>query len=122
MKNFKFILLFLGFMGIGLPVEALKEIDRVVAVVNNRIITLYELDRTMAPKLGHIQKSPNRDQAFYEAKRESLNKLIDQILMEQAVEKAAIEITDDELARAIQSVLRQNRLTIDELRSELASK
>ena len=45
MKNFKLILLFWGFMIFSLPAEALKEIDRVVAVVNNRIITLYELDR-----------------------------------------------------------------------------
>jgi len=122
MKNFKLILLFWGFMIFSLPAEALKEIDRVVAVVNNRIITLYELDRTMVPKLGSIQKSIHRDQAFHEAKREALNKLIEQILMEQAVEKAAIEITDDDLARAIQSVLHQNRITIDELKSELASK
>ena len=101
---------------------ATKLVDKVVAVVNDDVITLFDLDRAMAPKLGGIKKATDRDTAFDAAKQEALNALVDQKLLDQAIKKSEIEITDDDLARAIASVLQQNHITIDQLRQELSSK
>ncbi len=102
--------------------HAAKLVDKVVAVVNNDVVTLFDLDRAMAPQLGNIQKSPDRDSAYEDAKQTALNSLIDQKLLEQAIKKSEIEISDDDLASAIASVLKQNRITIDQLRQELTNK
>lgn len=99
-----------------------KTVDKIVAIVNQDVITLYDLDRAMAPMLAEIRKAPNFDAAYSEAKQKTLEQLIDDALLKQEIDKAKIEVDENELARAIAGVLAQNRITIDMLRSELASK
>lgn len=86
-----------------------KLVDRVVAVVNNEAVTLFDLDRAAAV---NKKKAP----------AEVLEALIHQKLLEQEIEKSKMEVTDDELARGVANVLAQNRVGIEELQMELSAK
>lgn len=94
--------------------------ERIVAVVNDEVITLLDVDRAMAPYLDEIKSSQDKEGRFKGARREVIDQLVDDALLRQAIKRAKIEITDDELARAIKNVLKQNNITIDVLKAELA--
>lgn len=99
-----------------------ETVDRVVAVVGSEVITLYDLDRAMAPYLNEIKKAKNKDSKFKEIRLEVLSRLVDDLLLRQAVAESKVVATDDDLARAIRNVLAQNHITIEILKDELARK
>lgn len=94
-------------------------VDRVVAVVDGDVITLSELDNIVNMK---TKSSPKGSQRREIARREVLDQMIDEVLLNQAIEKAKITVNDDDLARAIANVLRQNKITIEQLHADLARK
>lgn len=92
-----------------------KTLDRIVAVVNDEIITEVELDRAVEKR--------GRAAAQYSALRQDvLNSLIDEVVFRQLMAKSAIEVSDDDLARAIAGVLHSNRMTLAQLKAETSSK
>lgn len=101
---------------------AAEPVDRIVAIVGSDIITLFDLDRAMAPYVNEIKKSPDRDARYKSVKANTLDRLINDILLKQAIENSKITVTNDDVARAIKNVLVQNRITIDMLKNELAGK
>jgi peptidyl-prolyl cis-trans isomerase SurA len=96
---------------------AKQTIDKIVAIVNDEVITSSDLNKAIAKKTDEKRKTS--DIVF---RREVLDNLIDETLFEQLVTKAKITISDDELARAIGNVLHQNRMTLPQLQKEVASK
>ncbi|MBI4224470.1 MAG: SurA N-terminal domain-containing protein [Deltaproteobacteria bacterium] len=96
------------------PVLHAEVTEKVVAVVGDDVITLYDLDRAMAP----LAKQKNAEGV----RRQILENLVHQKLLEQEVAKAEIEVTDEDLQRAVAGILHNNGITIDILRSELSSK
>ncbi len=99
---------------------AAELVDRIVAVVDGEIVTRSELEEIvdMTPKQGR----PIKEQEMQSFRKEALNGLIDDILLKQAIKKAKIEVQEEELARAIASVLQQNQITPEKLRADLAKK
>ena len=100
----------------GPKVALAKTINRVVAVINDEIITERDLKQAMGERrraAGHTDQL---------ARRQTLERLIDETLFNQLMAKADIEITDDELARAIANVLHLNRMTLSQLKKEVTSK
>ena len=93
-------------------------VDRIVAIVNNEVITERDLDQAMAAR------STNKGAAKTDAatRQESLDRLIDDRLFNQILGKTKVEVSDDDIARAVANILHQNRMSIDQLKSELASK
>lgn len=90
-------------------------VEKAIAVVNDDVITLYDLDRAMAPLAAQKKEAEG-------LRRQVLVNLVHQKLLEQEVVKAEIEVTDQDLQRAIAGILQQNRITIEELQRELAAK
>ncbi len=96
-----------------------QPIDRVVAVVNDDVITQQELDRridVLAAKLAQRGARPPRPALEHQV----LERLIDERLQLQAARRLGIQVEDSTLARAIGSIARKNGLTLDELRQVLA--
>jgi len=95
-------------------------IDRIAAVVDSDIITDSDVDDVLAER----QKEFSTDRKLTkESKREEvLNKMIDDLILKHSIDKAKVTVDDDDLARAIANVLRQNHMTIEQLRSDLSSK
>jgi len=65
--------------------------DRIVAVVNDEVITLTELNRTFEPYAKNIQASHQGndvDKVLQQNKMAFLRRMIDQTLIEQEAKKA----------------------------------
>lgn len=95
-----------------------KTIDGIVAVVGDEVITQSELDRRL--KAQQVSDKKNIDDKA--RRRAVIESLINDRLMEQILKTANIEVTEDDLARAIGNVLHQTGMTIEQLRAEVASK
>lgn len=121
MKPVPKIFLFCLVVGFALEAPA-KVIDRIVAVVNNDVITQYDLDRAMAPRLAQANRSLNSQAPAQTLQSQVLDDLINQRLLSQEITKAKIEVSDEDLARAVANVLQKNQINIEILRAELAAK
>lgn len=91
-----------------LPVSApALELNRVVAVINNDAITSFQLDKALAAADPAAPVINERSQ--------TLDRLIEESLMRQRAEEIGLTVNDDEVEAAVQDVLRQNRLSQEQL-------
>ncbi len=87
-------------------------VDRIVAVVNDTIITLSELESAEKESKSTLGSGKlDRD--------EILSELINKRLMKQVAERYGIDVTESELDRAINDVMERNNFTEEVLRTEL---
>jgi len=92
-------ILLIAFFLLAPGIGAAQLVDRVVAVVNDDIITLSELEENGAEYLEMVrEKAPkeSRDQALMTARENILDKLIDQHLISQKAAEARITLSDNE--------------------------
>lgn len=97
--------------------------DRIVAVVNDEVVTLSELNNAFEPyqeKFEASYQGPDREKARAETKLMLLNRMIEGVLMEQESRKTGIAVRDEEVTEAINDIQKQRKLTQDELRKALA--
>jgi peptidyl-prolyl cis-trans isomerase SurA len=87
------------------------ELNRVVAVINNDAITTIQLDKALAAEAG----MPALDE-----RRQVLERLIEESLIRQRAAEIGLTVSDDEVEAAVQDVLRQNRLTKEQLDAALS--
>jgi peptidyl-prolyl cis-trans isomerase SurA len=92
--------------------------DRIVAVVNDEVITLSELNGAFAPyreKLEAAYKGGDLEKALTENRRGLLSRMVDDLLMEQQSRKAGIVIRDEDVNAAIDDMLKRRNASRDEL-------
>lgn len=119
-------ILYIGVVGVVLGVALIARaemVDRIIAIVNEDVVTQYDFDRALALHTSMIKKAklPTAMDPK-QLHQQILEGLINQKLMEQEIKKANIKVEEDELARSVSRVLQEQKLTIDGLRSVLASK
>ncbi|MEN8256371.1 MAG: SurA N-terminal domain-containing protein [Thermodesulfobacteriota bacterium] len=106
------------------PSLALAEvIDRVVAVVNDDLITLSELNNEGALHFEKIREQApleERAQALAEARQTILSGLIERKLIAQRAAKRGITIQDEEIEMQYFRIMEQNNLTEEAFKAELA--
>ncbi|MBE9529371.1 MAG: SurA N-terminal domain-containing protein [Proteobacteria bacterium] len=96
-------------------------VDRVVAIINDNIITLSELNAATSMALENISgNKPTDKKSIDEFKKSSLDNLINQKLIKQASDAAGIDISKKEIDNAIEDVKKQNNLTQESLMLALA--
>lgn len=98
--------------------------DRIVAVVNDEVITLSELNSAFEPYQAKLEASytgVGREKALTEARMTLLNRMIDNLLMEQQARKAGIVIRDEEVNGTIKDLLERRNISQDDLRKALES-
>ena len=101
-----------------MPLARAEVVERIVAVVNERVILLSELRmrvREQLPQLARIQDPKVREQQLALLQRQELEKLVDAILIEEEGKERKLEVTVEEVDKAIATVLEQNKLTRKEL-------
>jgi peptidyl-prolyl cis-trans isomerase SurA len=97
-------------------------VDRVVAVVNQEIITLSELEKWKGPLVAEIKtedRLAKREQTR-EVLRKILDRLVEEKLVDQEVKRLGIKITAKELEGAIEELKRRNNLTQENFEKALA--
>ena len=103
------------------PPASAEIVDRIVAVVNDSVITLSELKAAMALAGDEAgEKSSELLPTGVELKSRVLDSLIEQKLIRQASDRAGIEISEIEIDKAVDSVLEKNGITEDALLVALA--
>jgi len=96
--------------------------DRIVAVVNDEVITLSELNNAFAPYQERFETSyqgPDREKARTETKLLLLNRMIESVLMEQESRKTRIAVRNEEVTDAINDIRNQRNLSQEEFHKAL---
>ncbi|MBI5971217.1 MAG: SurA N-terminal domain-containing protein [Deltaproteobacteria bacterium] len=113
--------IFLFFMFFASAIARAEVVDRIVAVVNDSIITLSELNAAASSALDTIAGPEKKDaKKIIELKARILDGLIEQKLVKQAADKAGIEVSEREIDNAVEDVRRGNNMTQDRLLLALA--
>jgi peptidyl-prolyl cis-trans isomerase SurA len=116
------------FLGIGLflllygPISSSEAVvDRIVAVVNQEIITLSEVEKRTGPLLDEIQAEGRlqRREKIREVCREVLERLIEEKLIDQEVKRVGIKVTSKEVENALEEIKRQNAASQDDIENAL---
>jgi peptidyl-prolyl cis-trans isomerase SurA len=121
-KMKKFPLLF-GFFLMLSPISLSEAVvDRVVAVVNQEIITLSEVEKWIDPLKEEIvvEDRLQRRERIEELRRQVLNKLIDEKLIDQEAKKSGIKISSKEIDATVDEVKRRNAVSQEDLEKALA--
>lgn len=88
-----------------------QQISKIAAVVNDDIITTRQLEQRIASQPGTVNSEAQRLQL--------LDMMIAELLMEQRSAEIGIEVTDDDIEKAITDVERQNNISRDQLEQAL---
>jgi len=122
-RTFSFVpCLFLLLMSVAAKAEVA---DRIVAVVNDEVITLSEVNEEGSRYFQElIKRAPTEQlQAEMEKLRQDvLSHLIDQRLIDQQAAKLEIKISDDEVNQTLTTILAENNASREDMKRDLASK
>ena len=98
-------------------------IDRIVAVVNNDVVTESELNAEAQGAYTHIDATlppEQRQEMRQQVRGEVLDSLIDKLLVAQRAKALKIKVTEKEIDDAVQQVLERNKISKKELLANLA--
>ncbi len=101
---------------------AAEMVDRVVAVVNNDVITLSELDQeghAIFQKVAATASAGDLPEKLAEARDEVLNTMIDQRLIAQKAKASHVSVSSKDIDEAMANILRRNNLTRAQLLEKL---
>ena len=102
------------------PLHA-EVVDKIVAVINNHIITLSELNAATNVALDKITgEKPTDKKSLLEFRSTALETLINQKLIKQASDAAGIDVNEREVDNAIEDVKKEHNLTKETLLIALA--
>jgi peptidyl-prolyl cis-trans isomerase SurA len=107
-----------------IPSHGAEIVDRIVAVVNDDIITLFELNRSIEPyedkihALGYPEEKERR--MFFKVREGVLNQLIDKKIEDQQIKRSNIKISEEQIDQTIEQVKEKNFFTDEDLRHALA--
>lgn len=117
----RFLLLLMLTIVAASPVAA-KTLTRVVAVVNNDVISSYQLDSAVLKALEKDAKGNQlTSKQFDELKARMLDNLINEKLVEQRIKELGLTVPDPELNAAIEDVQNKNNLSADMLKNAVES-
>jgi peptidyl-prolyl cis-trans isomerase SurA len=117
-----FILLFCGTLLTPLRTAG-EVVERFVAVINSEVIFLSELEEFGKRYFEEIRKKAppsERQEKLNQARKEVLDQLIENKLLEQEIKKRKVEVSNKELDATIEDILKQNRITLDDMKMALA--
>ncbi len=116
------IIFFFSIMATFPAVSTADVINGIAAIVNDEIITKYEVDKENNLLIKEVEKSgPLPDSEKGKVRSLALNRLIDRKLVDQKIKELNITVTDDELRQTIDDVKKQNKMTQENLIAALRS-
>jgi len=126
----KFLSIHLWFLSLALifitlfpqiPLAA-QLVDRVVAVVNDEVITMSEVNdegKGYFKKINEQAPPAQVEDALSRARQEILGNLIDKKLIAQEAAKQGVSVSETELQAATEQMLNKNNITIETLKTQL---
>lgn len=105
--------------------KSAETVDRIVAVVNDDVITLNELNKVLKPYIQQIRTLgylPEKEkQMIFKVRESVLDRLIDEKIEDQEIKREKIEISDHQIDQAIERIKEARYFTDEDLRAGLAS-
>lgn len=101
-------------------VFAEQKLDSIVAIVNNGVIVESELNEAISKIKMQLQATNTAAPPADILRKQVLEQLINRRLQLQLADMAGINITDEQLDKAIFSIAKKNRISVDQLYLELA--
>lgn len=109
----------------SLGAQESEVVDRIVAVVNSDIVTLYDLNRAFKPFEANIKAlryPPEKErQTLFQVRSDLLNQLIDSQLADQQIKRYQISVTQKEIDSTIERLKAARSFTDEQLREGLAA-
>jgi len=103
--------------------EEPKIVDRIVAIVNDDIVTLSEVEEVFGPYAEKIRAygyvSGKEKEMLFDARKEIIEQLIDKKLTDQEIEKAGITVGEPEIDSQVERIKEKNFMTDEQLRESL---
>src|SRR3989338_2610467 len=102
------------------PQQQVAVIDSVVAVVNDDVITRYELDDRLRTVVRQLQKQGTPLPASGVLERQLLERMINDMLQMQFASESGVRVDDTQLDQAITRIAQQNNFpSLAEFRARL---
>ena len=120
--------LFFGVAGGGIAqaTEDAQVVDRIVAVVNEDIITLTDLNQAAQPYVERISAAgatlEKKQMLVAKLRQDLLNQLIDEKLSQQEIKRAGITVSDKEIDMSIARIKAANFADDDQMMASLAAR
>lgn len=110
---------------LGAVVGRGEVVDRVVAIVNEDVITLSELNEEAEPYAKKIRDAfygPEEERRMlFKLREEILNKMIDQTLTDQESKRLGISVLESEVDQRLENIKSEKFLTEEDLQKALAA-
>jgi peptidyl-prolyl cis-trans isomerase SurA len=107
-------------LGLTATRGAAKVVDRIVAVVNEDIILLSELNSRLAPYAERIrQQTSDEDkqrEMLFKVREDILNRLVDEKLTDQEIKRNDIQVDEAQIDATIERIKSANYFTDEDLR------
>ncbi|MGB6376483.1 MAG: peptidylprolyl isomerase [Syntrophobacteria bacterium] len=101
---------------------AAELVDRIIAYVNDDIITLSELNERTNALVAARQQNPflrEQELSLEEMRHSMLNRLIDERLASQEISRLKISVREEEVDETVARIMKENNLTQETLEAEL---
>ena len=103
--------------------EELALVDRIVAVVNNDVITLYDVNRAFRPfeeNIKALDYPPEKErQTLFQVRKDILDHLVNSKLADQEIKRYQITVSKDEIDNMIERFKESRSLTDEQFREGL---
>lgn len=113
------LVLLLGLSLAGLSQGVPLPVDRIVAVVNNTVITRYELDAQIQRVLAQLARSNATPPSRRLLERQVLERMITEKTLLQAAEASNVRIDNAALNRALTRIANQNNMELPDFKAAL---
>lgn len=104
------------------PASGEEFVDRIVAVVNGQVITLYDLNLRLKPVLDQYQgkeMGPEEKQRLQAMRRQVMEQMIADKLITEEAERMGIQVSDAELDEEVAKYKQNNGLTDEQFEQQL---
>ncbi|MBN1105041.1 MAG: SurA N-terminal domain-containing protein [Deltaproteobacteria bacterium] len=100
-----------------LPGAHAEPLNRVVAVVNNEVITLHELNKKIKEVTGRdtADLRGRNEELFLDTREKVLQLMIDERIAEEKIRELGIKVTEREVEATVERIKKENRWTQEDL-------
>jgi peptidyl-prolyl cis-trans isomerase SurA len=101
----------------SVSIWAAQPLDKVVAIVNNSVLTQNQLDATVEEVRQMLQATNQPIPSVEVLRKKALDKAIGELLQLQVAQRVGIKVTDADVERALAQVAKQNNITSEQLKA-----
>ena len=113
MKFISLLIIALLAMPTGYAWATGQVVNRILVKINNNIITQYDLDEKLEPIMAQVkgrQLSASEERQLAELRKRALADMVNDILIQQEVEKYNIVVTDEDVDKEVERIKQEQQL------------